>query len=218
MTRSSPLIMKTIPTLDALKAQYPGLKALFFDMDGTIFNTESHHAQAFWKIGLDHKIRPTLPPDAIHALLMGKADYLVFDIVKDWEGFPPHWSVEEFISIKNQNLLDILSHIEPGTYFAKEIGILLQQAKLDNFYLALVTSSEKIITERLLKLAGLDNFFHLEITRDDCPAHKPDPWPYLQALNTSGYRAHETLIFEDSHVGLTSALGSGAHVIKVEWY
>jgi HAD superfamily hydrolase (TIGR01509 family) len=84
--------------------------------------------------------------------------------------------------------------------------------------MALVTSSEKVVTDELLKISGLDHFFHLILTRDDCPKHKPDPWPYLKAVELSKLQQHQIIIFEDSTVGLEAAISSAHHVIKVEWY
>lgn len=216
--RMKTISFKHIPTLNVLKEAYPGTKALFFDMDGTLFNTEAHHEQAFLKIGHDYKIRPPHSPEVIHALLMGKADYLVYNIVKEWENFPKHWSVEDFVNAKNEALLKILAQVDPTTFFPSQILDLLKAAQAENIYLALVTSSEKIITQKLLEIASVTSFFELILTRDDCPNHKPHPWPYLHAIKQSSLSPHEIIIFEDSNVGLEAATASGAHVIKVEWF
>jgi len=213
-----PISFPKIPSLTELKAAYPGLKSLLFDMDGTIFNTESYHAQAMMMIGQKYKIRPPHSPEVVHELMMGKADYLVFEIIKDWEGVPGDWTVEDFVSEKNLNLIEILSKVKVSEYFPVETFHLIESAKKESLFLGLVTSSEKVITEELLRLAELQGHFDLILTRDDCPKHKPHPWPYLKAMELSGHDKTSTVIFEDSHVGLTAAQDSGAHVIKVEWF
>lgn len=216
--KTTSISFKKVPTLSELKSGYPSLKALFFDMDGTLFNTESYHADALLMIGARYNIRPPHSPEAVHDLMMGKADHFVFEIVKDWEGFPSHWTVRDFVNEKNQNLIQILAKVDPKNYFPAEMLQLLEEARRENVYLALITSSEKLITEELLRMAGVRDYFKLILTRDDCPAHKPDPWPYLKAREISGLDQTEILIFEDSSVGLEAATNSGAHVIKVEWY
>lgn len=215
---NTPISFTSVPHLGHLKAAYPDLKALFFDMDGTLFNTEGHHAMALEQIAYEFKIRPPHSPEVIHGMLMGKADHLIFDIIKDWEGFPKEWTVKEFVERKNQNLLTILKNSDPASYMDANILKLLAEAQEQSLYLALITSSEKVITEELLSLTGLKPYFKLILTRDDCPRHKPDPWPYLKALEITGYEKYQAIIFEDSHVGLEAATLSGAHVIKVEWY
>jgi HAD superfamily hydrolase (TIGR01509 family) len=216
--KSTPIPFKKVPTLSELKAGFPSLKALFFDMDGTLFNTESIHAEAMFLIAKKYKIRPPFSPEAVHELMMGKADHLVFEIIKDWEGVPREWTAEDFIAQKNANVIELLRNVEQSTYFAKEVSELLNEARKAGLFIALVTSSEKVVTEELLKIAKLDTFFDYVLTRDDTPHVKPDPWPYLKARSVSGFEIFETLIFEDSNVGLEAATTSGAHVIKVEWY
>lgn len=215
---TTPLAFQKIPLLKDLQGAFPGLQALFFDMDGTLFNTEIHHAQALFMMAEKYKIIPPHSPEMVYELLVGKADHLVFEIIKGWKGMPKHWTSKDFVDEKTNNLIEILKGIDPHSFFPNEILSLLKEAKERNLYLALVTSSEKVITEILLKTAGIYDYFDLILTRDDCPTHKPDPWPYLKALNVSGIPKGSVLIFEDSHVGLSSAQASGAHVIKVEWF
>lgn len=207
-----------VPTLSELKKGYPSVKTLFFDMDGTIFNTESIHADAMFVIAAKYKIRPPHSPEAVHDLMMGKADHLVFELIKDWEGVPKHWTAQDFIDEKNFNVIDLLKKTPLANYFAPEMQTLLNDARAEKMFVALVTSSEKVVTEELLKIAKLDSFFDLVLTRDDCPKHKPDPWPYIKAKEISGFEKFEILIFEDSNVGLEAATSTGSHVIKVEWY
>jgi beta-phosphoglucomutase len=216
--KPSPISFTKVPVLSELKQGFPGLKGLFFDMDGTLFNTESYHAEALLMIGSKYKIRPPHSPETVHDLMIGKADHLVYEIVKDWEGFPKHWTVKDFVLEKNLNLINILENKDPTDYFPKEVLNLLEEARNDKLFLALVTSSEKVITTKLLQLAKLTNYFELILTRDDCPTHKPDPWPYLKAQEISQLSKNEIIIFEDSDVGLSAAMALGSHVIKVEWF
>lgn len=216
--KSSPIPFSQVPALSALKSGFPSLKGLFFDMDGTLFNTEAIHAEAMLMIAARYKIRPPYSPEAVHQLMMGKADHLVFEIIKDWEGVPSEWTATDFIREKNANIIELLKKTPLETYFYTDVGNLLRDAKAQGLYLALVTSSEKLVTEELLKITKMESFFHLVLTRDDCPKHKPDPWPYLKAAELSKLEKHEFLIFEDSHVGLEAATLAAPHVIKVEWY
>lgn len=210
--------MNKIPRLPDLEERFPGLRALFFDMDGTLFDTEGFHTRAFLRIGEEWKIRPPLPLKEIHSLLVGKADHLVYEVVKSWEGFPREWGAEDFVRTKTNFLLESMKMISPEEYFPKALRELLEAARTAGLRLALVTSSEKIITTELLELAGLTPLFDLVLTRDDCPEHKPHPWPYLRALEVLGVRAGDAVIFEDSTVGLLAAEAAGANVVKVEWH
>lgn len=213
-----PMIMTSIPTLSVLKAAYPALKALFFDMDGTLLDSERYHTQAFLKIGKDYGIVPPHSPEVIHGLLVGRADHLVYEVVKHWPGFPKEWSARDFVNEKNNNLLSILRNVPPEKFLPVEIVSLLEAAKKENLTIALVTSSERVVTEELLRMGKVRDYFSLVLTRDDCPHHKPHPWPYHKALELTGMSPSEVVIFEDSEVGVTAALGSGAHVMRADWH
>jgi beta-phosphoglucomutase len=210
--------LQEVPSFEKLKAVFPQVKALFFDMDGTLFNTEPHHAEAFLKMGQEFKIIPPHSASKIHDMLVGRADHLIFEIVKDWEGFPQHWNHELFVEYKNNYLLKILSKAAASSFFSPEIHNLLLHAKKENYTLGLVTSSEKVITHKLLEMTKISHLFNFVLTRDDCPFHKPHPWPYKKALEISNISAEEALIFEDSQVGVEAATNSGANVIEVKWH
>jgi HAD superfamily hydrolase (TIGR01509 family) len=213
-----PMTMTKIPSLSELKTAYPGLKAIFFDMDGTLLDSEKYHTRAFLKIGHDHGITPPHSPEVIHSLLVGRADHLVFEVVKHWKGFPKEWTARDFVNEKNRNLLEILRNIPREKFLPAKIVELLKEGKSAGLKMALVTSSEKVVTEELLKMGDIRDYFSLVITRDDCPTHKPDPWPYKKALELTGLDKGEVVIFEDSDVGIAAGLGSGAHVIRADWH
>lgn len=216
--KSSPIPYRKIPSLEEIKSRYPSVKGLFFDMDGTLFNTEPLHTKALLKIGEMYNIIAPYSSAEVHELLVGKADHLLFDIIKTWQGMPTSWETNDFVREKNLHVIELIKNTPLSDYLNKEMIALIEKAHQDGFFMALVTSSEKIVTEELLKTSGLGQYFHLVLTRDDCPKHKPDPWPYLKAIELSQLESHQIIIFEDSNVGIESATLSTTNVIKVEWY
>ncbi len=216
--KKAPVGHKYVPSLEDLRKSHPDLKALFFDMDGTLFDTEKYHETALLMFGSEYSIKAPPGIGSLYDLMVGKADHLLFEIIRYWDGFPKDWSVRDFVTYKNNLVLEVLSKTTAENYFPLRTKELLHAARREKIFLGLITSSEKVVTKRLLEITGLATFFDLVLTRDDCPFHKPDPWPYLEATKRSGAKPSEIVIFEDSPVGLEAATAAGAHVIKVEWF
>lgn len=187
-------------------------------MDGTLFNSEIFHTKALVEIGHKFKVIPPFGPEEVHMMLMGKADHLIYDIVKEWEGFPQSLTLEEFIKLKNDSLEVQLSNSKADEFFPRELFNLLEEIKNSEFRIALVTSSERVVVESMLSITKIDHIFEHTLTRDETKYVKPNPWPYQNMLKTLGINAEEALVFEDSNVGMSSALAAHCLVAKVEWF
>ncbi len=79
---------------------------------------------------------------------------------------------------------------------------------------AIVTSSSHQLAERKLKVNDLPNP-KLLITADCVKAGKPNPEPYLKAIQKLGLSPEECLIFEDADSGIISATAAGCNVVVV---
>ncbi len=206
-----------IPSIDTLIALNPSVRAFVFDMDGTLFQSEPVHALALQTLAINYKITPPISPEEVHRLLVGKADHLVYDLIKDWPGFPTELSLQKFISTKNDILISLIPQFK-AQMLHPSMELILKEAKKRNLPFALVTSSEKVVTYRMLNEIGIKNDFIFILTRDDCPLHKPHPWPYLKALELLGLKDSEVIVFEDSQVGMEAALTAKCPTVQAAWY
>lgn len=80
---------------------------------------------------------------------------------------------------------------------------------------ALVTSAARASVDALLAAHSLAPLFDIIVTGDDVQRHKPDPEAYQTAATQLGVLPSETIIYEDSDVGIASAEAFGGHVIRV---
>ena len=90
---------------------------------------------------------------------------------------------------------------------------LLREVKAARVPHALVTSSQREVTEAVLASTGLP--FPVVVTGDDVTAHKPDPAPYLLAAGLLGADPARCVALEDSPNGVASAGAAGCLVIAV---
>jgi HAD superfamily hydrolase (TIGR01509 family) len=211
-------VFKHFPNLNELRRSQPHLRGVLFDMDGTLLMTEELHGDVLRDMAQDWKLRPPFPPHEVETRLKGMADRQVLELARDWEGFPAGMTEEKFIQDKNLRLLELIPKRELTSWCAPEMTQFLESARADGLILAVVTSSERIITDALLGAAKLRPFFDLVITLQDVLHAKPHPWPYLKAMQTLNLGPRETLIFEDSAPGMAAAKASGARVIGAQWW
>ena len=79
----------------------------------------------------------------------------------------------------------------------------------EHFRMALVTTSLRRFIDQLhVDTSVLDHFDYV-ITSEDCSRHKPDPEPYLRAMDLLGATPARSVAVEDSRRGLTSAISAG---------
>lgn len=180
--------------------------AIFFDMDGTILNSETLH---FEIIDLLTHGKSGYTIDELYGL----ADSDVYPLLKDSY---PH-SLEKFLDEKNELLLKKIPETPLDKIFKAEIFELIQELKKTK-KLALVTASEDVITDALLTHCKVKDFFDIIITRQDVQETKPAPDPYNLALKMLKTSKEKALVFEDSPTGIISAQKAGIDTIKVSWY
>jgi len=75
--------------------------------------------------------------------------------------------------------------------------------------MAIVTTSTSAHFELIHRHRNLTRFMNFVLTREDYVLSKPDPEPYLRALQIFGASADECLVVEDSRRGLQSAIAAG---------
>ena len=185
----------------------PGLTmfdAIFFDLDGTLIDTESlamaSGLAAFAELGhpvteafLHQLVGVDLPTGGkiIRAAMPGI----------DPEALHPLWQ-GGFRAAMDLNGLNL-----------KAGAMDLLQARL--LPMAIVTSSGRREAHHKLAIAGIAEMFDLIITVDDVTAPKPDPAPYLLAAEKLGVSPARCLVFEDSETGAEAAHRAGCFVVQI---
>jgi len=175
-------------------------KAIFFDSDGLLVDTERINLQAtheiFSSIGVeiswDWYIRENLQKGRSSFELAREKGISETEIEKLW------WLREKRI----EELLKENVPVIDGVYEVLE----KIQGK---FVLGVVTSRRKEPFETILNKTDLRRFFQFFITRDDVENIKPHPDPYLKAVEFSGERKEDCVALEDSQRGVQSAKDAG---------
>lgn len=99
--------------------------------------------------------------------------------------------------------------------FRKKIKNIFNHLKNRNFRVGVVTNSNKKSATKILKKLQILKYLDILVTNGNNIKPKPNPEPYNYAMAKLKVKKKNTLIFEDSPVGLLSAKRTGAHYIKV---
>ena len=187
------------------------IKAVLFDLDGVIIDTESMYMNMM--IEYNKKIGIGAGKDYYIKNLLGKTkDEITKYYLKD---FNKDFNEEKYWL----DLLKIRQDYINNNQLNLKIGVfeLINYLKSNNYLLGIVTSNSLDLTNKLLKNAGLDyKLFNLILTREDVSKTKPSPELYEVALKRLNLNKDETIAIEDSKVGINSALAAGLDVINVE--
>lgn len=183
-----------------------GMKALLFDMDGTLADTEPLHLNALRHMLRDHGVDPDIPD--FHSRIAGRTSDAVAAL------FFPNALPDDLrarVNAKEQRFRDLAAHIAP----APGLIDLLDHAAAHVIKTGLVTNAPMENVRFMLEVLGLTNRFDTVVVAADLPRAKPDPLPYLTALANLSVRAEDALAFEDSLPGIRSATGAGLRCIGI---
>jgi HAD superfamily hydrolase (TIGR01509 family) len=174
------------------------IRALVFDFDGLILDTESALIRAYADVHASHGV----PFDeAVFLRSVGHADYS-FD---PWHAFEKRadraaLEIERQRRNHEQNLrLSVL----PG------VLALLDAARTAGLKVALASNSSHGHCEGHLQRLNLLDRFSFLACREDVASPKPEPDLYRLVVNQLGLRPPEAIAFEDSHTGSLAARRAG---------
>lgn len=170
------------------------IRALVFDFDGLIVDTETPLIDAYAAVHATHRVEFDR---ALFIRNVGHADYN-FD---PWHGFSPH-ADRAALEIERRACKDeliIRQPVLPG------VVKLLDAGRDAGLRIGLASNSEHAWVEPQLARVGLLDRFEFLACREDAPSPKPEPDLYKLVLNRFGLRGHEAISFEDSHTGSLAA-------------
>jgi beta-phosphoglucomutase len=183
------------------------MKLIIFDFDGTLFNTKDANYYSY---------KEALSNFNFHL----DYDYFCKECNgKNYLSFLPQ------ISSKDINILDQIHKLKTKLYKKyidyiipnKNLIFLINNMKL-NIKLALVTTASRENVSIVLEKFNLTEKFDLIICGEDVEKQKPNPEGFLRAINFFSVNPSETVIFEDSEVGIEAAELTFADVIIVKGY
>jgi beta-phosphoglucomutase len=180
------------------------VKAILFDFDGVVIDSEPVHAKAkkltFEKFNIRY-------PENIFDDYKGKPDKVFFDYVAGSLDKNKH-SPEVLHTYKKRVFETIINEIKLIDGFL----FFLDKVKSEGIKTALVSSTSLYSLGLVDKIYHISGMFDLVITEVDTTLHKPHPDPYLKALEKLPADIPDCIVIEDSPNGIISAKKAGCYV------
>lgn len=185
------------------------IKAILFDMDGVIFDTEREYLKEwnkiFEKYGYEMK-------KEIYVSVMGRGRKKVKEIFK--ENFGDDLPIEEMYIEKDKMLKEAIENNEvPLKQGALE---LLEFLKKNGYKTALATSAKKDRVKSQVTHAKMNNLFDAIVCADDIVNSKPDPEIFLKAAEKVNIKPENCIVIEDSEAGIRAAFNAGMIAFHVK--
>lgn len=181
------------------------IRGVFFDLDGTLLDTNPLILQSFQHTFRLHYGREVSLEDI--RPFMGRPLRDAMEIMA------PGNETAVIATYRTFNLEhhDRLAKIFPG------VQEMIKALHTSGVRLAVVTSKTAATARRGLRLFQLESYFHAVIGVEETQKHKPEPEPVLAAINTTGVPPDACLMVGDSPHDLESGRKAGVRTAAVSW-
>ncbi len=179
---------------------------IVFDLDGVLVDTTPCHERAFSELWARIGIRG---PD--YASIAGRT---TAEVVAEITGSLAADDAERagWVRFKQERARVLVAG--SALLFPDSVPT-LRDLRRQGRRLALGTGASSATADRVLRHAGLEEFFPVVVTGDDIRRGKPDPETYRLVLARCGTGPEAALVVEDSEAGIAAGLAAGATVVSV---
>jgi HAD superfamily hydrolase (TIGR01509 family) len=192
------------------------IRAVIFDFDGVIANSEPLHHAAFRDVLAQEAV--VLTVEDYYARYLGYDDVGVFRTVSRDRNLGWNDDLVAGLVRRKAARLQELEHQGSILFPGAEAAIRRLAASLP---LAIASGALRLEILRVLERTDLARYFGTIVAAEDSPAGKPAPDPYLRAVELLAFasgqplKPAECVAIEDSQWGLQSARAAGLHTVAI---
>ena len=186
-----------------------GKKAVIFDMDGVIFDTERVYLEIWQSVFEKYGYKMT---KELYITVMGTGRK---NVIKTFlENFGDDLPIEKMYEEKDNQLFYIIEN--QGIPLKKGVKELFSMLKEKNYKIALATSAKRDRVEKQIKDKWLKESFDAIVCGDDVEKGKPSPDIFLKAAKKIDVEPENCFVVEDPPAGIKAAFSGGMKGIHVE--
>ena len=183
------------------------LKAIIFDMDGVLVNSEPLHRKAYFDMFEEFNLNVS---NRLYESFTGKSTSAICkELCKIFDLSISH---EKLMLSKRKHFKTIFDN-DPEFQMIDGALSLIKDYFYNNLTLILASSASMTNINRIFKKFDLDKFFKAKISGADLKESKPNPEIFIKAAKLSGFNKSECIVIEDSTNGVIASKSAGIYCI-----
>ena len=179
------------------------LKAILFDMDGVIVDTEPLHHKAYHRMFVDVNIKVSA---TLYESFTGKSTLSICEQL--CSDFKLSETPQALVSLKRMHFNELFES-DSGLALIEGVLDLIKDFHSNGLTLVLASSASMPNIDRIFKRFDLDQYFVAKLSGADLKASKPHPEIFIKAAEASGHAREYCMVIEDSTNGITAAKAAG---------
>lgn len=186
------------------------MKAVIFDMDGVLIDSEPEYLN--FSLQFAQSKNPNVTITDLYGML-GSSGKDAWSTMERAVNNGQSW---EELRLEFRSTIDVYSLMDYRKIFRQESIPVLDYIKEQGLPIALASSTQMDIIERVLDENGIRHYFSVVASGKQFQRSKPDPEIYLYTASQLGVSTSECLVIEDSTFGIQAAHSAGMPVIAVK--
>ena len=179
------------------------LKAILFDMDGVIVDSEPLHKKAYYKMFKEVNIEV---PETLFESFTGQSTLKIcLTLCKHFRLTQPP---KELVYLKRKHFKYIFEN-DINFHLIDGVLDLIKDYTKNGIKLVLASSASMTTINRVFNKFKLEKYFFAKLSGADLKASKPHPEIFIKAANITGCEKTECLVIEDSTNGIKAANSAG---------
>ncbi len=181
------------------------IRAVIFDMDGVIVDSEPAHIEAEKRILREHGVE--VSTEELREYTGTTAEFEFGDLIRKYQ---LRTTVDKLFGEKERALFELL---EKETLPMKGVVGLIRSLKKHGFRLGIASSGHKKLVYYYLKKLEIENLFDSVVCAEDIVHSKPHPEIFLKAAEWLNAEPGDCVVIEDSKLGAEAAKRAGMKCI-----
>jgi len=182
------------------------MKAVIFDMDGVIINSEP-----LWQIA-EREVFSSLGVSVNDEFCEVTKTMTTTEVTKFWYDKSP-WQNRSFYEVEQMVVFRVIDLIEKRECSISGVKNFVTSLKSKGFKLGVATNSPFILIPVVLRKVGVTNFFDTISSAESEENGKPDPAIYLRTSEKLNISPENFIVIEDSYSGMLAAKRAGMTVV-----